>query len=220
MQGTAASGWRLQGEKAMTEKELYLDRILWPVTALGPGKRAALWVAGCKRHCPYCANPELWERKPEQRISVEKAAALLRRLWREKKPEGLTITGGEPFDQATALDAVLEGLEEDPGDVLLYTGYQREELLADPHRRRLLARADVLIDGPYLEERNVPSAVLRGSENQRIFFRNARIEEKYREYLEKGRQIQNFVYDYRILSVGIHSRGTRTEHGEKQEMTK
>ena len=193
----------------MTEEVLYLDRVLWPVTALGPGNRVALWVSGCRRRCLGCANPELWERRPGQKILVSKAADFLDRIWREKNPEGLTITGGEPFDQAGALARVLECSKASWGDVLIYTGYKREELLRDPYRKALLLRADVLIDGPYIEERNNPSAVLRGSENQRIFFRDAQTEKRYREYMEKGRQIQNFVYDYQILSVGIHQRGER-----------
>ena len=43
---------------------MYLDRILYPVTALGPGKRIAIWVSGCERHCNHCANPELWKQYP------------------------------------------------------------------------------------------------------------------------------------------------------------
>lgn len=190
----------------MSEEVLYLDRILWPVTALGPGNRVALWVSGCSHRCPGCANPELWERRPEQRIPVSKAVDFLERLWKEKNPDGLTITGGEPFDQAGALAGMLD-CRASWRDILIYTGYRREELLRDPCRKALLLRADVLIDGPYIEERNNPSAVLRGSENQRLIFKDAQTEKRYREYMEKGRQIQNFVYDYQILSVGIHQRG-------------
>lgn len=185
---------------------LYLDRMLYPVTALGPGKRVALWVSGCSRHCFRCANPELWERNEAQGITAARAALWLNRILEEKKPDGLTITGGEPFDQAEALAEVFERLTAPVGDVLMYSGYRREELLLCPQKRDLLGRADVLIDGPYVDARNVPSAVLRGSSNQRIFFQNPDLENIYAEYMKKGRQIQNFVYDYQILSVGIHSR--------------
>ena len=50
---------------------MYLDRILYPVTSLGPGKRLCIWVSGCNARCEGCANPELWTQRPEQFISVE-----------------------------------------------------------------------------------------------------------------------------------------------------
>lgn len=40
---------------------MYIDRLLYPITALGPGERIALWVSGCDRKCNKCANPELWD---------------------------------------------------------------------------------------------------------------------------------------------------------------
>ena len=187
------------------ESNLYLDRVLYPVTALGPGNRLALWVSGCRRHCFHCANPELWERRPEQRVRVERLLPALNQLLREKCPDGITITGGEPFDQARALCDLLDGMEALPGDILIYTGYQLEELSERKEESRLLERVSVLIDGPYREEENQRSVVLRGSGNQRIWYFDPGQKERYQTYLQQGRQIQNFVYDYRILSVGIHT---------------
>ena len=46
---------------------MYLDRILYPVTSLGPGKRLCIWVSGCNARCEGCANPELWTQRPEQK---------------------------------------------------------------------------------------------------------------------------------------------------------
>lgn len=198
----------------MKQNVVYVDRILWPVTALGPGKRVAIWVCGCGHHCPGCANPELWERKPEQAVSVEKFADMLHALIQEKKPDGITITGGEPFDQAGALSEVLNRLEGKQKDILIYSGYTKEQIEKNERRKELLSRVDVLIDGTYIEEQNQPSAVLRGSENQKIYYQNESLKETYASYMEQGRQIQNFVYDYRILSVGIHNRGEENGGGK------
>ena len=77
---------------------MYVDRVLFPVTALGPGKRIAVWLVGCHRHCPGCANPELWSPKPSQKISVEKLSKMIRQMAIERQADGLTITGGEPFE--------------------------------------------------------------------------------------------------------------------------
>lgn len=191
-----------------------MDRLLWPVTALGPGQRIALWVSGCRHHCFHCANPELWEKKQGQQIEVEKLQSVFRKMCAEKNVEGLTITGGEPFDQAEAFLELLDAAAGIFPDILIYSGYEEKELKEDSVRKELLSRVDVLIDGPYIEAKNKPSIVLRGSENQRIIYQNPKVKEKYEAYLQKGRQIQNFVYDYKIISVGIHSNPGNTNSQE------
>ena len=63
----------------------------------------------------------------------------------------------------------------------------------------------MLIDGPYVEECNDGVLALRGSTNQRIHYLNEEVREKYETYLNEGRKIENFVYDYKTISVGIHN---------------
>jgi anaerobic ribonucleoside-triphosphate reductase activating protein len=83
--------------------------------------------------------------------------------------EGVTFSGGEPFEQATAL-ARLAGLLRDVGlSVIAYSGFTHEELLASEEEsvRALLSACDVLVDGPFVEQ--MRSALpLRGSSNQRV----------------------------------------------------
>ena len=84
---------------------MYVARILYPVEVLGPGKRIGLWLSGCSRKCAGCSNPELWEQKKEQLISVERLSSLLHRIALNRPVDGMTITGGEPMDQAAELSA-------------------------------------------------------------------------------------------------------------------
>lgn len=183
---------------------MYVDRILYPITALGPGTRLALWVSGCNRQCEKCANPELWERHVYQKIASQKLIHAINSVI-ANDIDGITITGGEPFDQATELCEVIDSL---PGkiDVLIFTGYKYEELLEREDARELLSRVDVLIDGEYVDELNDNKSALRGSINQHILYLNKEIQPEYEEYLAEGRKIQNFVYDYKTVSVGIHNR--------------
>lgn len=88
---------------------MYIDRILYPVTSLGPGRRIALWVAGCSRHCAHCANPELWQRHEQQKITPQKLAAAVRGAV-QGTVDGITISGGEPFEQAQELTEFLDAL--------------------------------------------------------------------------------------------------------------
>jgi anaerobic ribonucleoside-triphosphate reductase activating protein len=135
------------------------------VEGLGPGLRAVIWVRGCRRRCPGCIAPELWE--PGERTRVDEVAAEI------KKPvqssDGLTITGGEPFDQPDTLVRLIDGLrEKQPLEVLVYTGYTLEELrTGSTSWGILLSRIDMLIDGPYLEEAD-NTLLWRGSDNQRL----------------------------------------------------
>ena len=183
---------------------MYLERILYPVTALGPGSRVSIWVSGCSRHCEKCANPELWERKEYQKITPRNLVKAINSMVRHNI-DGITITGGEPFDQAAELCEVIDGLPETI-DVLIFTGYKYEELLEREDAKELLSRVDVLIDGEYVDELNDNRSALRGSANQHIWYLNKDIQLKYEQYLAEGRKIQNFVYDYETISVRIHNR--------------
>ena len=166
---------------------LRLFTLAWPVTALGPGDRAVLWVAGCPRDCPGCISPEMQPADAGEELPI---ATLAGRLERIAAPlDGLTISGGEPFDQAQALAELLDRLRASRPEwnVLVYTGYLIEKLRADLVRRELLERIDILADGPYRQE--IPRThPLTGSGNQRVHYltpRGAALRESV-ELLEPG----------------------------------
>ncbi len=74
--------------------------------ASGPGVRAAIWVQGCGHSdCADCPPPM---RSPTD--GTRMAVNYLFRLLVNYRPtlEGVTIGGGEPFDQQTALVALLQ----------------------------------------------------------------------------------------------------------------
>lgn len=122
---------------------------------LGPGTRAVLWVQGCTLACPGCVVPESWPRG-DGGTSVREVADWLRAL----PVEGLTLTGGEPLQQAGALERLLDLV--DLG-VVLYTGHRYEDIRDHP----LLRRVDLLIDGPYRQDLHA-DLLWRGSSNQRL----------------------------------------------------
>ncbi|NTU59832.1 MAG: radical SAM protein [Deltaproteobacteria bacterium] len=137
--------------------------------ANGPGRRFTVWVQGCARGCNGCFNPDLQPRAPRRRVSPEALAAELRRCG---PVEGVSLSGGEPFDQAGGLADFLGLLRAggplDDFTALAFTGYCVEELReGDPDRRRLLGHLDLLVDGPYVEQASTVLP-LRGSTNQRL----------------------------------------------------
>ena len=192
---------------------MYVARILYPVKTLGPGSRIGLWVSGCGRGCPGCSNPELWVRREDQRIAPEQLSLLLHRVARQHPVDGLTVTGGEPFEQCEELSALLEAVADITGDVLLYSGYTLEELeeRGSPAVASILRRAAVLIDSPYVQAQNT-GLPLRGSANQRIHYLRPDMEERYAAWLNGPcRGVQNFTLGSSVVSVGIHRPGYSEE---------
>jgi anaerobic ribonucleoside-triphosphate reductase activating protein len=149
---------------------LLVNREHYPVTTLGPGLRAGIWTQGCSLRCPGCISRDTWEPDPRRRLPVHHLLA-----WLQSLPEldGITISGGEPFEQADGLIALLQDLRawsqgRDPApDVLVYSGSTSSALNRRPKARRALALADAVITGPYLERRS-PAGRWRGSSNQRL----------------------------------------------------
>jgi anaerobic ribonucleoside-triphosphate reductase activating protein len=181
-------------------------RILYPVEVLGPGKRIGIWVCGCKRNCLGCSNPELWEQRAEYEVSINLIVQLIERVARNHHIDGFTISGGEPMDQVSELNKLIKRLSRYSTDILVYTGYQIEELKEreDADTSEILNSIAVLIDGDYQEERN-NNAVLRGSDNQRIHILNSAYSNEYNDYLNSNHnRIQNFVTSDGVVSVGIH----------------
>src|SRR5687767_7992082 len=118
-----------------------------PVTRVeGPGARYALWVQGCSIRCPGCCNPHLFDAALGSAMSVE---ALLAEVAAARPAiEGLTLLGGEPFDQAAALGRLAAGTRALGLSVMTFSGYTVEELRARSEAavETLLRATDVLVD--------------------------------------------------------------------------
>lgn len=181
---------------------MYIARILYPVKVLGPGDRIGIWFCGCEHHCPGCSNPELWDQNEKYRTDLDTVMRLVHLISERNQVDGITLTGGDPFFQPEALRLLLKELLKINKDVLVYTGYEYEEIkdvYAD-----ILEDIAVLIDGRYIEAENHGS-MLRGSDNQEIIVLNDGVRDLYAEYLRRNESmIQNFSTGDGIISVGIH----------------
>ncbi|MEI6224657.1 MAG: 4Fe-4S single cluster domain-containing protein [Deltaproteobacteria bacterium] len=146
-----------------------------PVTeAEGPGTRFAVWVQGCSLRCPGCCNPHMFD--PAGGIATG-ADALLSRLDEVRdQVEGVTLLGGEPFEQAGALAPFARGVRERGLSLVAFTGYRLDELRADrpPGSRDLLAWIDLLVDGPYVGSLPEVDRRWSGSANQQFRFLTGR----------------------------------------------
>lgn len=178
---------------------MYIARILYPVKVLGPGDRIGIWFCGCPRRCKGCSNPELWEFQDRYKTSLETVLSLIGKIAHSYRIAGFTITGGDPFFQPEALSQLLEQIKKISDDIIVYTGYLKQDLPAS-----LLKNIAVLIDAPYVKERN-NNCLLRGSDNQTIYILSEKYHVAYEKYLATAEnKIQNFTTHDGYISVGIH----------------
>ncbi|MDL2319270.1 anaerobic ribonucleoside-triphosphate reductase activating protein [Eubacteriales bacterium OttesenSCG-928-A19] len=132
----------------------------------GPGLRLAVFTQGCPHACPGCHNPQSHDSLGGTLTPVAEIAEKVRR---NPLLSGVTLTGGEPLEQAEACLTLLKALPEGLS-CWLYTGWTWEEIWtrADPTELALLRACEVMVDGRYIAAERTLSAPYRGSRNQRL----------------------------------------------------
>lgn len=155
---------------------------------LGPGIRSVIWFHGCSKHCPGCIAKSMNESFDFQTFTPERLAETVCGI---KGTNGITLSGGEPFEQnPEALASFLAMVKNTHRNVMCFTGYKYEELLASTVWHPVLHQIDLLIDGEYVEAEN-NGTLWRGSSNQKFFFLSeALMEYKGKIEQELGRALE------------------------------
>ena len=180
---------------------MQIDRIYYPVKTLGPGNRIGIWTIGCTHRCLGCSNPELWDENTAKDISIDRIISYIETI---KDAEGITITGGDPFNQLDDLTVLLHKLNNlGYEDILVYSGYTIEEILEMGElAKRAIDNIGVLIDGPYIDGLNDNKGI-RGSSNQKIIVLNHSLDTKYDNVENMNRETQIVLNDNMIQAIGI-----------------
>lgn len=133
----------------------------------GPGFRFTVFTQGCSHHCLGCHNPQTHDPSGGTEHTVEE---LLERMRSNPLTDGLTLSGGEPFEQPEDCLLLAQGAHESGLNVWSYTGYLFEFLRdqGTEAQKALLREVDVLVDGPFLLDQRTLSLPWRGSRNQRV----------------------------------------------------
>lgn len=147
-----------------------LYRVYHGSTVDGPGRRSVIQLAGCSIRCEGCYVPETHDPSSGSKSSI---ADLVREVVSKRnRHDGVTILGGEPFDQADALAALAAELKREGLHVVVYTGYELSALGERIHPKELLSRVldsvDILIDGPFRRAEAIGAGEYRGSANQKL----------------------------------------------------
>jgi len=150
-------------------QSIWLYRIYHNSVVDGPGRRSVVQVSGCSIRCPGCYVPDTHDRHNGDLVSVSSIAREV--LSRSAEHDGVTILGGEPFDQAGPVAELVSRLNRFNQQILVYSGNTLGTLIArhDPCVDYILTHIDVLIDGPFEHSLTSWTGEYRGSSNQRLY---------------------------------------------------
>ena len=139
--------------------------------ANGPGIRVSLFVSGCTHHCKGCFNEETWDFNYGQFFSEKEEDQIIEYL-KEDYIKGLSLLGGEPFEQTKELAVLAQMIKSAGLSVVCFTGYTLEELRLKNSAdiNSFLENIDLLIDGGFEKEKFDLSRPWVGSSNQRFIF--------------------------------------------------
>lgn len=135
----------------------------------GPGYRTAIFTQGCPYHCPGCHNPES---QPFEGGKLWTLDEVEKQFSANPLLSGITLSGGEPAEQAEACAELAHRAHQKGLNVWTYSGSTLEKLTeraqTDAALKRLLDETDVLVDGPFVLAERSLELDFCGSRNQRV----------------------------------------------------
>lgn len=158
-------------------------------TANGPGDRSVVWFQGCSLACAECWN------KDTHKFDIKKDESILALAqWiLDQDAEGVTFSGGEPFQQAPGLLVLIDILKDAKPNFSIgsFTGYTLKELQEGKYQwwstaynqwvagdtkmsKEILSKMDFIIAGRYNALKRVDDKPLCGSSNQEVHFLTTR----------------------------------------------
>lgn len=188
--------------------KILVGKIHYPVKNLGLGShRLGIWLQGCAIHCNGCINKDTWPFDERYEIELKELVSTLSKFKR-KRVDGVTISGGEPFDQPEALLALLKYLRNlTDGDIFVYSGYPYARI--SRLHSEILKNIDVLVSEPFIESVS-GRLIWRGSDNQKIHLLSAMARRLYPKNINKieyvHRKMQFSVMGDEIFMIGIPAR--------------
>ena len=145
--------------------------------ANGPGVRTTIFLTGCTLNCKNCFNKE-YQNFHFGKVFDEKAFKEVMDCLSDANISGLSVLGGEPFDNLAGLrEFITKVRAKTEKDIWVYSGYTFEELLEKDGAMDVLKNIDVLVDGRFVEDLKDLKLKFRGSSNQRIIDMKRTLEE-------------------------------------------
>ena len=130
---------------------LRVATIVAATEAEGPGHRFAVWLQGCSIRCPGCCNPEMFDERRGEAMSAAELAAKI-----PTSVEGVTLLGGEPFEQAGEAAEFVRLAKARGLTCMVFSGYTIDEIKARSDSAQLLDQVDLLVDGRFDRDKPEP----------------------------------------------------------------
>ncbi len=135
----------------------------------GTGIRYVIFCQGCIHNCRNCFNPETHSFEGGKEWDID---AIIEDIAKNPLLQGITFSGGDPWEQADKCSIIAESVKKMGLDVWSYTGYKFEYILQNLESRNgwaeFIKHVDILVDGKFEEENKSLLLTFRGSSNQRI----------------------------------------------------
>lgn len=183
---------------------LQVSRVHAPITTLGPGRRLGIWFQGCSIGCAGCISRDTWAVSGGASVSVSEVMNYFESKVDALSLTGVTISGGEPFEQPDALLELLGSLREvrskNEIDILCYSGFPLKRIKRQFFDQMRLI--DALIPEPFIGRRE-ETARWRGSANQPLVLISDLAHQRYTTAAKGADAMQVVVADQNVWMVGV-----------------
>lgn len=161
-------------QRGSDEFSIWLYRLYHNSVVDGPGRRSVVQTAGCSIRCIGCHIPQTHRTENGTLTSIHSIVDEI--IAKRDVHDGVTILGGEPFDQPGPVAELVSRLKRHGLHITIYSGYTFEALIGRKNSNIdfILTHTDLLVDGPFVRQIGDGAGEYRGSRNQR-FIANATI---------------------------------------------
>ena len=137
----------------------------------GEGVCVSFFVQGCPHHCKGCFNPETWDFKKGKPYTEETKKEIVEAISANGILRNFSVLGGEPLALQNLImttDIIKTVAIRYPNiKIYLWTGYDFKDIL----HFEVIDFVDVVIGGKFIENSKNLDLKLRGSSNQKIWFK-------------------------------------------------
>ena len=168
-------------------------KILRQTKVEGPKTRYCIWFQGCSRRCKGCWAKATWDSNSGTKYEIDD---IIDDISKTPNIDGVTILGGEPFEQSEALEYLCKKIQQMNLSVVCFTGNKIDNL--KEKYNSILENIDLLIDGEFIEEEKDYSRPWVGSKNQNYHFLsnkfNKKILDEYKNKIEVNIQKNGTIF--------------------------
>ena len=147
---------------------LHISGVNYESIADAPGVCCVIFVSGCKHECEGCHSPKTHDFHYGLPATDELIESINVEIRKRPYLSGLVLSGGDPMYSAKEVNDLLDKLVIPNNRIWCFTGFRFEQLLQNTEQRKLLERIEVLVDGPFVQNKRDVTLSYRGSRNQRL----------------------------------------------------